>query len=182
MLVEDDPERVLSTREADIAVIAIASYMPDMYEHLHRCAEHGVNAITISEEALYPWNTSPMQSAELDRLARRNGVTITGTGHQDVYWVNLVSMVMATAHRIETVTGKASWNVDDLRARGRQGPARRHHGRGVRHVAGRGGAPAELRQEHARRARLGPRRDGDGAVDSTRPEVASEPVASTPSG
>ena len=113
VIVEDDAERVLSTRAADIAVIAIASYMPDMYEHLHRCAQHGVNAITISEEALYPWNTSPMQSAELDALAKANGVTITGTGHQDVYWVNLVSMVMATSHRIETVTGKASWNVDD---------------------------------------------------------------------
>jgi 4-hydroxy-tetrahydrodipicolinate reductase len=105
---------VLSSRQADIAVIAVASYMTDMYEHLRRCAEHGVNAITISEEALYPWNTSPMASAELDRLARRNGVTITGTGHQDVYWVNLVSMVLATAHRIESVTGRASWNVDDF--------------------------------------------------------------------
>jgi 4-hydroxy-tetrahydrodipicolinate reductase len=113
VIVEDDPERVLSTRAADIAVIAIASYMPDVYEHLHRCAEHGVNAITISEEALYPWNTSPTQTAELDALAKANGVTITGTGHQDVYWVNLVSMVMATSHRIETVTGRASWNVDD---------------------------------------------------------------------
>ena len=112
--VEDDPDRVLSSREVDIAVIAVASYMSDMYEHLRRCAEHGVNAVTIAEEALYPWNSSPMATAELDRLARRHGVTLTGTGHQDVYWVNLVSMVLATAHRIETVTGRASWNVDDF--------------------------------------------------------------------
>jgi hypothetical protein len=113
VVIDDDPERVLSTRQADIAVVAIASYMADMYEHLGRCAEHGVNAVTIAEEALYPWNTSPTQAAELDRLARRNGVTITGTGHQDTYWVNLVSMVCATAHRIERITGRASWNVDD---------------------------------------------------------------------
>jgi 4-hydroxy-tetrahydrodipicolinate reductase len=113
VIVEDDPDRVLSTRQADIAVIAVASYMSDMFEHLRRCAEHGVNAVTIAEEALYPWNTSPMQTAELDQLARSNGVTITGTGHQDVYWVNLVSMVLATAHRIDSVTGRASWNVDD---------------------------------------------------------------------
>ena len=113
VIVEDDPDRVLSTREADIAVIAVASYMSDMYEHLRRCAEHGVNAVTISEEALYPWNTAPMQTAELDKLARQNGVTITGTGHQDTYWVNLVSLVLGTSHRIETVTGRASWNVDD---------------------------------------------------------------------
>ena len=114
VLVEDDPQHVLSTREADIAVIAVASYMSDMYEHLHRCAANGVNAVTLSEEALYPWNTSPMQTAELDRLARQNGVTITGTGHQDVYWVNLVSMVLATSHKIESVTGQASWNVEDF--------------------------------------------------------------------
>ena len=114
VLIDDDPARVLATRQADIAVIAVASYMGDMYEHLRRCAEHGVNAITIAEEALYPWNTAPMAAAELDRLARHNGVTITGTGHQDVYWVNLVSMVLATAHRIDTVTGRASWNVDDF--------------------------------------------------------------------
>jgi len=114
VLVEDDAERVLSTREADIAVIAVASYMSDMYEHLHRCARNGVNAVTLSEEALYPWNTSPAQSAELDRLARENGVTLTGTGHQDVYWVNLVSMWLGTCHRIDTVTGRASWNVDDF--------------------------------------------------------------------
>jgi hypothetical protein len=113
VIVEDDPDRVLATRRADIAVIAVASYMSDMYEHLRRCAEHGVNAVTIAEEALYPWNTAPMQTAELDQLARANGVTITGTGHQDVYWVNLVSMMLGTAHRIETVTGRASWNVDD---------------------------------------------------------------------
>ena len=112
--VEDDPDRVLSSRQADIAVIAVASYMSDMYEHLRRCAEHGVNAVTIAEEALYPWNSSPMATAELDHIARRHGVTLTGTGHQDVYWVNLVSMVLATAHRIETVTGRASWNVDDF--------------------------------------------------------------------
>ncbi|MGN6169559.1 MAG: NAD(P)H-dependent amine dehydrogenase family protein [Solirubrobacteraceae bacterium] len=114
VIIEDDPDRVLSSRQVDIAVIAVASYMSDMYEHLRRCAEHGVNAVTISEEALYPWNTSPMATAELDRLARRHGVTLTGTGHQDVYWVNLVSMVLATAHRIDGVTGRASWNVDDF--------------------------------------------------------------------
>jgi 2,4-diaminopentanoate dehydrogenase len=113
VLVEDDPERVLSTRAPDIAVICVASYMSDMYEHLRMCAEHGVNAVTIAEEALYPWNTSPMRTAELDALAKERGVTITGTGHQDIYWVNIVSLLMSTAHRIDEVSGRASWNVDD---------------------------------------------------------------------
>lgn len=111
--VENDPVRVLSTRRADIAVIAVNSYMNDVAEHLRVCAENGVNAVTIAEEALYPWNTSPALTAELDLTARRNGVTLTGSGHQDAYWVNLVSLMMGTAHRIDSVTGRASWNVDD---------------------------------------------------------------------
>ena len=150
VLVEDDPERVLATRQADIAVIAVASYMADMYEHLRRCAEHGVNAVTIAEEALYPWNTAPMAAAELDRLARRNGVTITGTGHQDVYWVNLVSMVLGTAHRIDSVTGRASWNVDDFGPEVAKDQRVDTTRRGVRGVAGRGRPAAELRPQHAR--------------------------------
>jgi 4-hydroxy-tetrahydrodipicolinate reductase len=111
--VESDARHVLETRRPDIAVIAVASYMDDMFEHLRLCAECGVNAITIAEECLYPWSTSPMATAELDALAKRTGVTLTGSGHQDVYWVNIVSLVMGTAHRIDTVTGKATWNVDD---------------------------------------------------------------------
>jgi 4-hydroxy-tetrahydrodipicolinate reductase len=113
ILVDDDPERVLGTRKPDIAMIAVASYMDDMYEHLRVCAANGVNALTISEECLYPWRTSPVRTAELDALAKEHGVTLTGSGHQDVYWLNIVTMLMGTAHRIERVTGHASWNVDD---------------------------------------------------------------------
>jgi 4-hydroxy-tetrahydrodipicolinate reductase len=113
VVVEDDPERVLATRRPDIALIAVSSYMADMYDHLRVCAENGVNAITIAEECLYPWRTSPALTAQLDALAKRNGVTLTGSGHQDVYWVNLVAMLMGTAHRIDRLTGRASWNVDD---------------------------------------------------------------------
>ena len=51
--IERDARHVLSTRSADIALVAIASYMQDMYKHLRLCAECGVNAITISEEARF---------------------------------------------------------------------------------------------------------------------------------
>lgn len=113
VLVEDDPERLFTTRSVDIAMIAVSSYMSDMYDHFRVCAENGVNAVTIGEECLQPWRTSPRLTAELDRLAKETGVTLTGSGHQDAYWVNLVSLLMGTAHRIDTLTGRASWNVDD---------------------------------------------------------------------
>lgn len=114
VLVEGDADAVLGGRSSDIAVVAVNSYMSDQYEHLRRCADHGVNAVTLSEESLYPWGTSPTLTAELDWAAKRNGVTLTGTGHQDAYWVNMVSLLMGTAHRIDSLRGQASWNVDDF--------------------------------------------------------------------
>lgn len=113
VVIEDDPAKMLSTRTVDIALIAVNSYMNDLHEHLRVCAEHGVNAITIGEEALYSWNTSPILTAELDALAKKNNCTLTGTGQQDTYWVNIVSLMMGTSHHVDTVTGRVSWNVDD---------------------------------------------------------------------
>lgn len=114
VLVTDDAKAALADSGADVAVIAVNSYMADAVEQLRNCAEAGVNAVTLSEEALYPWNTSPEITAELDAIAKRTGATLTGTGHQDTYWVNIVAMMMGTSHRIDRVTGRASWNVDDF--------------------------------------------------------------------
>lgn len=113
VVVDDDPERVLSTRSADVAMVAVSSYMMTMREHLLVCARHGVNVVTLAEEALFPWSSSPTVTAELDRAAKASGVTITGTGYQDAFWVNLVAVLMGSAHRIDAVNGEATWNVDD---------------------------------------------------------------------
>ncbi|ABK74319.1 dihydrodipicolinate reductase [Mycolicibacterium smegmatis] len=112
--VSDDAAEVLEQTHPDIAVIAVNSYLTDAVEQLRICAEHGVNAVTLSEEMLYPWETSPELSAELDALAKSTGATLTGTGYQDTFWVNMIALLMGTAHRIDTVRGKASWNVDDF--------------------------------------------------------------------
>ena len=111
--IESDAATVLSGRSADIVLMAVASYMSDLYDHLALCVEHGHNVVTIGEELLYSWTTSPVLTARIDRLAKKRGVTVTGSGHQDSYWVNLVSLLMGTAHQVETVHGTASWNVDD---------------------------------------------------------------------
>ncbi|PXY23148.1 dihydrodipicolinate reductase [Prauserella sp. PE36] len=111
--VSNDPHEVFERTRPDIAVIAVNSYMADAVEQLRTCAEHGVNAVTLSEEALHPWATSPEITRELDEIAKGTGATLTGTGHQDTYWVNIVAMMMGTAHRIDSVVGHASWNVDD---------------------------------------------------------------------
>jgi 2,4-diaminopentanoate dehydrogenase len=111
--VESDAKQVLESRSVDIALIATSSYLSEVYDQLRICAEAGVNAITLAEEAIHPWRTSPVLTAKLDRLAKANGVTLTGGGYQDSYLVNLVNVLLGTAHRIDTVVGLSSFNVDE---------------------------------------------------------------------
>jgi 2,4-diaminopentanoate dehydrogenase len=111
--VEADVAAVLSSRPVDIALVATSSFMADVGAHLAVCARHGVNAITIAEEAIHPWRTSPRISADLDALAIEHGVTLTGGGFQDTYMINLVTTLIGAAHRIDRVVGRSSFNVDE---------------------------------------------------------------------
>lgn len=114
--VSDDIVSVLAAASPDLVVMTIASYMEDMFEPAMACLQAGSNVITLSEELMFSRRTSPTETELLDKAACEAGVTLTGTGHQDGYWVNLVSVLMGTAHRIDRVVGKASWNVDDFGA------------------------------------------------------------------
>ncbi len=114
VVVSDDPAEVFRRTTPDVAVIAVNSYLADAVEQLRICADHAVNAVTLSEEMLFPWNTSPELAAELDQAAKKSGITLTGTGFQDTFWVNMIALLMGTAHRIDTVYGRASWNVDEF--------------------------------------------------------------------
>ena len=110
--VESDARRALAPG-ADIAVVSVASYLRVMADHFRVCLEHGANVVTIEEEAVYPWSTAPDLAAELDALARANGVTLAASGAQDVFWLHLVGTLLGASHRVESVDGFCSWNADD---------------------------------------------------------------------
>ena len=110
--VESDPHRALADG-ADIAVVSVSSYLDVMRDHFAVCLEHGVNVITIEEETVYPWNTAPDHAAELDALAKANGVTLAASGAQDVFWLHLVGTLLGASHSVERVEGRCLWNVDD---------------------------------------------------------------------
>jgi 4-hydroxy-tetrahydrodipicolinate reductase len=110
--IEADPRRALADG-ADIAVVSVASYLHVMRDHFAVCLEHGANVVTIEEETVYPWTTAPELAAELDALAKANGVTLAASGAQDVFWLHLVGTLLGASHRVESVVGYCSWNADD---------------------------------------------------------------------
>jgi len=111
--ITNDADAVLTQQEADIVVMSFCSDMETMYEPAKKCIENGLNVISITEEALYPWNSFPVTTSKLDKLAKSHGVTITGGGIQDLIWVNLISVLTGASHSIESVMNQTTGNADD---------------------------------------------------------------------
>ena len=111
--ISDNAEEVFANCDADVAIVTVFSYMPEMEKIFETCLVNKVNVITTCEEAIYSWNTSPAVTNRLDRLAKENGVTITGSGMQDLYWINMPTLMMAGMNQIQKVKGAVSYNVED---------------------------------------------------------------------
>lgn len=97
----------------DICLIMTMSLMQDVKEAFLICAKTGVNAISTCEEAFYPQNSSPVLTKEIDELAKKNNCTICGSGYQDVFWGNLITVLSGATQTIKKIKGKSSYNVED---------------------------------------------------------------------
>ena len=73
-------EAALSETQADVAIQATGSYLPQVYPQLVQLVESGLHVVSTCEELAYPAWQYPELAAELDRLARQRGVAVLGTG------------------------------------------------------------------------------------------------------
>lgn len=115
IVVEDikDVEKRLAEIKPDICIITTMSLLKDVEEIYYICAKLGINAISTCEEAFFPANSSPVLTEKLDKLAKENNCTLTGSGYQDVAWGNLITTFTGTTHKITKIKGSSSYNVED---------------------------------------------------------------------
>ena len=109
----DNARELLAELKPDACIVTTMSLLSDLEGPLMLCAELGINAITTCEEAFDSWNSNPNLTAKIDKLAKENNCTITGSGYQDIYWGQLVTAIAASTHKITKIVGESWYNVED---------------------------------------------------------------------
>ena len=99
----NDAEQALRDAKPDIVIVTTMSLINDVKDSLMLCAKLGINAITTCEEAFFPMNSNPKVTEEIDRIAKENNCTITGSGYQDIYWGQLISSIAGSTQKITKI-------------------------------------------------------------------------------
>ncbi len=101
--VTDKPETVLQKGKVDVCLQAIHSFTKIVFPYLKQALEAGINVISIAEEMSCPSAQEPELAKQLDEIARKNNVTLLGTGINpgfilDQMVVNLTGVCLNVEH------------------------------------------------------------------------------------
>ena len=103
---------MLSSAKPDVVIQATCSKVEQAADEIKTAVRSGANVISIAEEMSYPFYEAPGLSAEIHRLAVENKVTVTGTGINPGFVLDLlVISLTGVCFHVESITAK---RVNDL--------------------------------------------------------------------
>jgi 2,4-diaminopentanoate dehydrogenase len=110
--VTDTTEGVLKKANVDVVLHATDSFTRSSFDDLKEILEAGINCISIAEEMACPHAQEPELADQLDRIAKRHGVTILGTGINPGFVLDLLIITLSGAcHRVERIEAS---RINDL--------------------------------------------------------------------
>ncbi len=93
--VSADASEVFRKAKAKVALHTTRSFFTDVYDQLEAAAKAGVNVVSSTEELFYPELRNPDLARKLDRVAKRHGATILGTGVNPGFVMDTLALVLS---------------------------------------------------------------------------------------
>lgn len=103
----DTVANVITPGKADVVLLCTDSFTKGAFDKIKLIVENKMNVVTTAEEMAYPKAQSPELTAEMDKLAKANGVTILGTGINPGHIMDsLVLMMTGCMSRVDHITSR----------------------------------------------------------------------------
>ena len=83
--------------EADVILQATSSFLTVAESQLLEFCENGVDVVSTCEELAYPWLAHSESAARLDESAKKNGVTLLGTGVNPGFVLDALAITLSGA-------------------------------------------------------------------------------------
>ena len=112
ILISDDAASILDPEKVDVVTIATTSWVERQLPNLKQILAAGINVVSIAEEMAAPEAQSPEAAAELDSLAKDNGVSIVGVGVNPGFVLDHLVVVLTTGS--QSVTHIEASRINDL--------------------------------------------------------------------
>jgi len=108
----NDPTQVIRNTPADVLLLATSSFVPEVLPQIKLALEYQLNVITIAEEMAEPWASYPQEAEEIDRLAKKMGVSVLGTGINPGFVLDtLICTLTAACTEVKKIKGT---RINDL--------------------------------------------------------------------
>jgi len=128
-------KELVAFKKPDVIFHTAVSKFKDAYAHIEPMAKMGISVVSSCEELLFPQLREPQLAAKLDRLCKKNGARVLGTGVNPGFVMDLLPICMTGVSReVRAVHVQRVVNASTRRA-----PLQRKIGSGT--------APEEFRRQ-----------------------------------
>lgn len=97
VIINSDIDEVVKKDECDIVLCATDSFVKNAFEKIKKILEKGINVISTAEEMAYPKAQNSELAKKLDKIAKKNGVAVLGTGINPGLMMDLLVLTLTGA-------------------------------------------------------------------------------------
>ena len=110
--VRGNENEVIRPFGCDAVLMATDSFVTRAYDKIKFCVERGINVVCTAEEMAYPQAQHPDYAEKIDKLAKKHGVTVLGTGINPGFVLDyLILALSGTCDKVDSIRAK---RINDL--------------------------------------------------------------------